>query len=351
MTIFIIALILLGLSLFGIAIRKTYNYLPEKELKRQARSGDAVARVLYSAVAYGPSLRVLLGTFIFVTAAAGFVLFARIAPPMLAFFAVLALLAYGFGWMPAARVSDLAARLVVAITPFVTWLLNYVHPLFYKIAHFVEKRRPFTGHSRLYEREDLVELLVAQRQLPDNRIAPEELDIAVHALTFGDRLVGDITVPRRVVKMVSITDKIGPILMGELHESGHSRFPVYDNREGSQDNLVGILYLRDLVDVKHGGNVEELVQKKVYYVHEDQSLYQVLHAFITTKHHLFVVVNSFEEFVGIVTIEDVLEQVIGRQIVDEFDAYDDMRAVARSIAAKEHDTHKSVSDTVTEVVE
>jgi CBS domain containing-hemolysin-like protein len=78
---------------------------------------------------------------------------------------------------------------------------------------------------------------------------------------------------------------------------------------------------------------------RLTYVHEDFSLYQTLQAFLKTKQHLFLVVNSFEELVGIITIEDVLEQMIGRAIVDEFDRYDDMRAVAAAAAHKEHQEH------------
>jgi CBS domain containing-hemolysin-like protein len=67
-----------------------------------------------------------------------------------------------------------------------------------------------------------------------------------------------------------------------------------------------------------------------------------------------IVVNSFEEYIGIVTIEDVLEQIVGKQIVDEFDQYDDLRAVAAKAAAKDHKKHvdhqESVQDT-TEVIE
>jgi CBS domain containing-hemolysin-like protein len=75
-------------------------------------------------------------------------------------------------------------------------------------------------------------------------------------------------------------------------------------------------------------------------VHEDFTLYQALQAFLKTKHHLFLVVNSFEELVGILTIEDVLEQMIGKPIVDEFDRYDDLRAVAAAAAHKDHTEHK-----------
>jgi CBS domain containing-hemolysin-like protein len=72
----------------------------------------------------------------------------------------------------------------------------------------------------------------------------------------------------------------------------------------------------------------------VHYVHEDQTLYRVLHAFLTTKQHIFTVIDSDERYVGIITIEDVLEQVIGHKfengIEDGFDSYDDKKAVAAS---------------------
>jgi CBS domain containing-hemolysin-like protein len=356
MTTFILAIIFLLLALFGIALRKTYDYLPRKELKRQARAGDQIASVLYRAVAYGPSLRALLWLFIGICAAAGFVLFTQVAPDILAFLAVAGLLWYGFVWMPAARVSKLGARLVVAVTPFVAWLLNYLHPVLSQVAAFVRSRRSSMFHTGLYEREDLVEFLELQRGLDDSRIAPAEIDMAVHALTFGERTVGEVMTPRRAVKMVKADDTIGPVVLDELHDSGHSRFPVYNDNngyasDGTSDVIVGTLYIHDLIDIKHGGKVRDAARLKVYYVHEDQSLFQVLHAFIKTKHHLFVVVNSFEEFVGIITIEDVLEQVIGQKISDEFDRYDDVRAVAKKQASQQHDLHKAVPETVAEVVE
>jgi CBS domain containing-hemolysin-like protein len=78
------------------------------------------------------------------------------------------------------------------------------------------------------------------------------------------------------------------------------------------------------------------MRKRVCYIHEEQTLLEALQAVLKTKHHLFIVVNSFEEYVGILTIEGVLEQIVGLPILDEFDRYEDMRAVAASIAEKEH---------------
>ena len=58
---------------------------------------------------------------------------------------------------------------------------------------------------------------------------------------------------------------------------------------------------------------------------------QVFRALMKTKHHLFIVVNEFEEVVGLVKIEDVLEEIIGQEIIDEYDKFDDLRSVAKNI--------------------
>jgi len=121
--------------------------------------------------------------------------------------------------------------------------------------------------------------------------------------------------------------------MDELHASGHSRFPVYQDKP---DNVIGLLYARDLINAHASGQVRNLMKKRVLYIHEDQTLSQALQAFLKTHHHLFIVVNSFEEKVGVVTLEDIVEQIIGKPVVDEFDKYDDLRAVAAHSAKIEH---------------
>jgi Mg2+/Co2+ transporter CorB len=75
----------------------------------------------------------------------------------------------------------------------------------------------------------------------------------------------------------------------------------------------------------------------VYYINEQATLDHALNAFLKTKHHLFIVVNEFEDVVGVLSVEDVLEQIIGQQIQDEFDQYDDLRAVAAKHASKKRE--------------
>lgn len=333
MTLFFIALALSGLALLAIALRKTYAIVPAKELKRQARAGDALAKVLYRAVAYGTSLPLLLWTVIIVCTAASFVIMSQVVPPFLAFVLEVLLIGYGFVWMPSSEVTNIGVKIVVWATPTVTWLLSHLQPINGRIANFIARHRPVTIHTGLYEREDLLALIERQRGQADSRFSSEELSLVSHALTYGQKTVHDVMIPRKVVRSIAADEAIGPIMMGELHDSGHSRFPVYDSNE---ENIVGTLFLRDLLNARKGGMVRKIMDDRVFYVHEDYTLERALHAFLKTKRHMFIVVNNFEEFVGIITIEDILEQVIGHNIVDEFDRYEDMRAVAASHAMREH---------------
>jgi CBS domain containing-hemolysin-like protein len=311
--------------------------VPAKELKRLARAGDDVAALLYRAAAFGVSLRVLLS--------GGVVLFAALSLGCLIsalglWLAIILLVVMagvgGFVLVPSGELTRSSLWLAKRAAPGLGWILERAQPVLGLIGRFVRKHRPLHVHTGLYEKGDLVELLERQKGQADSRIAPSEIAMLQHSLTFGDRLVVDALIPKRVVKMIAGDEAIGPILMDELAKSGHSRFPVYSEK---RDNIVGILYLHDLVGTKKTGRVDGIMNKKLTYVHEDFTLYQTLQAFLKTKQHLFLVVNSFEELVGIITIEDVLEQMIGRAIVDEFDRYDDLRAVAATAAHKDHKEH------------
>lgn len=343
---FVFAVLLLAVMLLALALRKTYSALTARELKRRAREHDPIAQMLYRAASYGTSLQTLLWLVIVLTAAGSFVLLSVVAPPALAFVIEVLVIAYGFAWMPTGQVSRTGVQVAVWLTPAVAWLLAKLHPFLDRAAAYVQQHRPVHVHTGLYDRDDLLRLIEQQKGQADSRISPETLELLTHTLQFGDKLVRDCMVPRRAVRMVSADDAIGPMLMKDLHDSGFSRFPVYRDKA---ENIVGTLYLRKLISLKHTGHVRDIMDDKIYFVHEEHPLEQVLDAFLKTQHHLFVVVNSFEEVVGIITIEDILEQILGCKIVDEFDQYDDIRAVAAHQARREHETHKKAGEEAVKV--
>lgn len=338
---FIINIILASLALLAISLERTYRRVPLKELKRRARSGDEMANMLYRAASYGPSLKIVLWSLIALTNALFFIFLTSTSPIWFAFMAILAVIWFGFLWLPARDVTKYGTWFAVKLAPVIGALLEYIHPVVNRLGKYFDKHRPLSIHTGLYEKEDLVDLIDKQKVQVENRIDKAELDMVKQVLSFGDKKVVDYLIPRRLVASISIDDSVGPILMGEVHKSGHSRFPVY---EGSKDNIVGLLYMKDILGQKEGGAVKKLIRKDVVYIHEEQTLYDVLQAAIKVHQHLFIVVNSFEEYVGIISVEDVLEQIIGMNIVDEFDQYEDLRAVASKMAKVEHKVHKTTPD-------
>jgi len=332
-----LAFVLALLTLLTISLQRTYAGLPLRELKHRARQGDEVAEALVKVVGYEHSLRAVLWFLIAITSAGFFVVVSRYTPAWFALTAAVVIVWLGFVWLPAAKVSGYSQKLAAWLAPLFSKILLYLHPMIDAISRLVHHYRPLSFHTGLYDRQDLIDLIEQQKVQVDSRIEATELDIAQHALTFGDIAIGERMVPKRQVKLVSVDDPLGPIIMDELHASGHSRFPVY---EGKKTDVVGTLYLHDLVRAKGGGTVRELMKQKVYYLHEDQSLYDGLQAVLKTHHHLFIVVNEFEDFVGVISSEDILEAIVGRPIIDEFDQYDDLRAVAGRAASVQHQKHE-----------
>jgi len=346
-----LSVVLAVLTLLAVSLQRTYGRVPLKELKHRARGGDELAGAIMRAVGYGHSLRAVLWFLIGITGAGFFVIVSGSAPVWFALTASVILIWFGFVWMPAARVTRMSEQVAAWCAPVLAGILRYLHPIIDFIVRIVRHFRPLHLHTGLYDRRDLIDLLELQQVQPGNRIESAELEIALHALKFGDDTVGQHMVPRGQVKAVAADDPLGPIVMDELHASGYSRFPVY---EGKKDNIIGTLYLRDLVRTRHSGTVRALMKPEVNYLHEDQSLYDGLQAILKTHRQLFIVVNSFEDYVGIITTENVLEAIIGTPIIDDFDQYDDLRAVAeRTAKAKhqEHQTESTESENPDEVVE
>lgn len=334
---FLIGLMLATLVLVAINIQRAYGSVSVKELKRRARADDELAKLLHRAVAYGHSLRVVLWFVVGVTSAWFFWYVARHTSTLMSFVLSAFLIWIGFVRVNDKRVHQANLWLAAKIAPLLAAVLGYIHPVIDFVVRFFREHRPIFIHTGLYDKEDLLELISNQNVQADNRIEQHELELAFNALTFGDKQVGRYLTPRRMVKSIPVDESIGPVLMSELHDSGFSRFPVY---EGRKDNIVGTLFLRDLVKTKSTAKVSNVMRREVSYIHEDQSLHDALQAILKTHNHLMVVVNSFEEYVGVISMEDVLEQIVGKSIQDEFDQYEDLRAVAARAAKQEHKEHQ-----------
>lgn len=169
--------------------------------------------------------------------------------------------------------------------------------------------------QRLHSQEELAELIERSHDV----IGENERALLVSALAFSGKTVSTILTPRADIAFIKKNEFLGPLVLDELHALGHSRLPVVDK---DLDSIIGILHLRDLLslDVKRSVTAEKAMEKKVYYVNENHTLEHVLSKFLRTRHHLCIVTNENKETVGLVTLEDVVEALIGRRIIDEHDS-------------------------------
>ena len=336
MTNLLYPILFLILALLGMALRKTYFAIPISELKRRAQKHDPVAEQIYKAAAYGNSLRSLLWLYIGLTSAISLILFARQLPVWLSVIIVGPILWIVFSLVPASRTTKFGIYLTKIVTPVIAWVLNYLHPLLNRGADFVESKYIVPKHTGIYEREDLIELIRTQQNQHDSRISDEELDILYRTLNFNSYKVNDILTPRNHVKILLSKDTIGPILIDELHKNSQDFVLV---RESKKSPFVGTLAY-NVLDIKSSGHISDFMESTVYYLHERDSLSDALHAFFVTNHPIFIVVNSFEEYMGIITIENIIQKLIGHIPGDDFDQFSDSAAVADRHTKRRHDNNE-----------
>lgn len=220
-----------------------------------------------------------------------------------------------------AIVRQLADQLRDRVWPYVSRTVRPLGP----VLRLLRERDPSAAADpRVFSEAELLDMIARSPGV----LTSEQVRRLKANLRFDDRTVGDVMTPKGMMVTADAHDTLGPLVMSELHRSGHSRFPVVDD---DIDHIVGILYLKELIDLKtEHQTVRSAMNRRVFFIREDQNLEHVLHGFLRSHHHLFVVVNEYRETVGLITLEDVIEALIGRRIVDEFDAFDDIRAVAAS---------------------
>lgn len=316
----IVCLVLLVALILVTAIQPRRTVLSGYELKRRKAAGDTSAEetlqreLLVSDVL---SLQRVLGALLLVL----FVITAVAAFGWLigVILAVVIALEYGaIARRPA--VTKRAQKLYEQHETAVLGLIKR-YPAVMRILRNVSRQEP--ADTVLDSREELTHLIETSGTL----LSTDEKKLLTHSLSFGEREVREVMTPRGVIDSINQSELLGPLVLDDLHKTGHSRFPVID---GDVDHVVGMLHIQNLfaLDSKRSVTAGKAMEPRVFYIKEDQNLQHALAAFIRTHHHLFVVVNEFRETVGLLSLEDVIEALLGRKIVDEFDAHDDLRVVA-----------------------
>lgn len=163
------------------------------------------------------------------------------------------------------------------------------------------------------DREQLMELLHSAYER--NLLDADALSITEGALAASEISVSDVMVPRSQMEVIDIDDPQSEII-AQVNRTAHSRFPVID---GDRDNVIGLLLAKDLLrlqtDVKF--NLRDWLRPAVF-IPESKRLNMLLREFRVSHNHMAVVVDEYASVCGLITIEDVLEQIVG-DIEDEYD--------------------------------
>lgn len=165
-------------------------------------------------------------------------------------------------------------------------------------------------------KSELIETLAdaEQREL----IEPESRQMLEGVLRMAELSAGDAMVAAPRMDLLDIEAPYDELL-GIVIDTGHSRFPVF---EGQKDNIIGILLAKDLLKIQRAPelNLRALLRPTVF-VPESKGLNELLRDFRSNRSHLAIVIDEFGNTAGLITIEDVLEEIVG-EIEDEFDEKD-----------------------------
>lgn len=204
------------------------------------------------------------------------------------------------------------ARAAVIILAPITGAINGIATLLIGML-----RVPVPSQSTaLATEEELIQLV--REEAGDNRIEEEEVDLVNSIFRFTDTTVRDVMAPRvdmvGVPRQATVRDAVDVAL-----EAGHSRLPVFD---GSLDRIVGVVYAKDLLRFVGRANANTsivAVMRPPLFVPEGKGVPELLRELQARRVHMAIVVDEYGGTAGLVTIEDILEEIVG-EIQDEYDA-------------------------------
>ncbi|XXG46455.1 hypothetical protein AAC387_Pa02g1299 [Persea americana] len=221
-----------------------------------------------------------------------------------------------------------ATEVVRFVVRPVAWLSFILYPVG-RVVTFLSmgilKILGLKGRSEPYVTEDELKLMLRGAEL-SGAIEEEEQDMIENVLEIKDRHVREVMTP--LVDVVAIDASASLIDFENLwvtHQ--YSRVPVYEQRI---DNIVGIAYAMDMleyvekVDLLKGSTVGEIAHKPAFFVPDSMSVWNMLREFRIRKVHMAIVVNEYGGAVGIVTLEDVVEEIVG-EIFDENDSTEEIQ--------------------------
>lgn len=196
----------------------------------------------------------------------------------------------------------------VIFQPFI-WVLNKMANLLLRLVHIDIKNL-----EEVHTEEELRMILTESEE--GGAIKSSEHELIQNVFEFDDRVVRQILIPRTKIAAIDVESTKDEIIMRVIEE-GYSRMPVYQD---SLDNIVGVVYTKDLIKVLHEKNFQGMsdLLRPSYFVPLNKRINDLLREFQTQHIQMAIVTNEFGGTAGIVTMEDIIEELVG-EIQDEYD--------------------------------
>ncbi len=169
----------------------------------------------------------------------------------------------------------------------------------------------------IWSKQEIERLVEFHEDHPQSSIDADEERIIKGALHFSETKVEQIMTKKDVVFKLDIRTTLDIRVLNKIKEKGFTRIPVYKDNE---NNIVGILYTKQLIGLKRGTPVKNLLrQSDLLRVPVEEKLDVLLNRLMRKRRHMAFVYDKSKKFTGIATLEDIIEEILKREIIDEYD--------------------------------
>ena len=300
--------------------------LDQHELRRKAKHGNTEAAVIYPIRQKGNLLltTLLLGNVAVNTTLSIFL--GSIASGVVAGIMATALIVVFGEVLPQAVISRHALWFGSRTIWFTKTAIVIAYPIAYPIAWVLDK---FLGSElpTTYSHKELMEIISEHEDSEHSEMDADEERILHGALQFSRRKVREVMTEAKDVRSFDENQRLTDEFFEEVNEHGFSRLPIYS---GDPMNIIGILYVKDLIvedDHISIKETEEALERKFLRVGAGDQLDAVLGKMLKSRQHIAIVQNSNRRFVGVITLEDIIEEIIQQEIEDENDDHDKEKKV------------------------
>jgi metal transporter CNNM len=315
---YVISLILVLLSALFSGLTLGLLSLDTQSLRRRAKHGDKHAAIIYPVRERGNLLlsTLLLGNVTVNTTLSIFL--GSIASGVVAGFIATGLIVIFGEIVPQAVISRYALWFGAKTIWFTRVAIILAFPVAYPIAKTLDY---FLGSEipTIYSKKELMDIISEHEESEHSTIDEDEERIVHGALQFSHLTVREVMTPSERVISFDENQRLTNEFYEQVYDHGFSRLPIYS---GDPTNIVGILYVKDLIVEDENISIkdtEDAFDSKYLTVRAAETLDAVLAKMLKTRQHLAVVRNQNKRFVGVITLEDIIEEIIQQEIVDEDD--------------------------------